>query len=70
MNLIENMAAVILNLHILQCHNLQTTSKKNQDDLEEEDAGLKKYSESKKWHTRSWTGLVQSRNRTYDKIFF
>ena len=69
MNLIENIAAVMLNLHNLQCHTLQTTAKKNQVDLEEENAGLKKYPESKKGYSRHWTGLVQSPYRTYDKIF-
>ena len=52
-NLIENTTTVVLNLHNLQCHNLQKTSKKNnQADLEDENAGLKKISRVEKKRIR------------------
>ena len=41
MNLIENISVVKLNLHNLQCNNLQQNLQKNQADLEE-NAGRKK----------------------------
>ena len=41
MNLIENISVVKLNLHNLQCNNLQQNLQKNQADLEE-NAGQKK----------------------------